>query len=61
MKDADLASLRILGGSAERDQAIVRQYLRGGYGKTVVFACDIEHANKLAKAMVRRGVNAPPR
>ncbi|WP_167546684.1 DEAD/DEAH box helicase [Stieleria maiorica] len=53
-------ALADLGNREDRNEKIVSTFLRGyGAGKfarTVIFACDVEHANKLAQQLSRRGV-----
>ncbi len=53
-------SLRQLAENGRRNEEIVRQYLGGAdkYGKTIVFACDITHADRLAKLFCDEGVAA---
>ena len=58
MRDADRASLGLLARAAKWNRKIVETYVEGDYGKTVVFACDVDHANKLAKAFEKAGVRA---
>lgn len=60
--DATPSSLRELAGNLRRNKAIVDHYLRHveKYGETIVFACDIEHANELAELFCRKGVPSRP-
>jgi superfamily II DNA or RNA helicase len=50
-------SLRQLAISQRRNKVIVDHYTQhqARYGKTIVFACDVAHANALATAFARRG------
>jgi superfamily II DNA or RNA helicase len=58
--DFDAGSLSELGRNRSRNQLVVDVYLRsrGVLGKTLVFACDIEHAKMLADMLVASGVRA---
>ena len=55
-------SLRQLAVNKRRNEEIVREYVRrtGDYGKTIVFACDITHAEHLSELFCERGVAAAP-
>ena len=55
-------SLRQLAGSKPRNRLIVDEYVRNApkYGKTIIFACDIQHAVALARLLVKAGVAARP-
>ena len=63
-KDGDFtdASLRGLAASSRRNRMIVQEYVDNAdrYGKTLVFACNIEHAELLAQLMAEEGVDARP-
>jgi hypothetical protein len=52
--------LRELARSDARNDAIVKHYLSnvGHYGKTIVFACDIDHVDRLAMLFIRNGIAA---
>ena len=52
------ASLRKLATSRVRNNLIVNEYCNNAdrYGKTVIFACDIPHANKLVSLLGDRGI-----
>jgi superfamily II DNA or RNA helicase len=56
--DVTAASLRALGAHAGRNRRIVGRYLEHAdrYGKTLVFACDVEHAEALALRFRAAGV-----
>ncbi|HEY3356152.1 MAG TPA: hypothetical protein VGQ83_23065, partial [Polyangia bacterium] len=58
--DVPQAALAHLGRDPARDAAIVEHWLRGAgrYGKSVVVACDHEHAERLARAFQGRGIAA---
>ena len=58
--DFDRASLSRLARSSRRNALIVETYVKGRerYGKTLIFACDIEHATQLAENLVESGVSA---
>ncbi|MDY0062626.1 MAG: amidoligase family protein [Myxococcota bacterium] len=58
--DFSSASLRELATDPRRNRQIVERYVRhqGDYGKTLVFACDIDHAEQLAASFQARGVAA---
>lgn len=60
--DITQASLQELAGDTERNNVIVRHYLDrvAVYGKTIVFACTVDHATKLAALFLARGVAARP-
>ena len=51
-------SIRELAMNPERNQRVIEHWVAnaGKYGKTIVFACFIEHADLLAKAFFRRGI-----
>ena len=55
-------SLRTLSRNEKRNDQIVEEYRSNAqeYGKTVIFACDIEHANLLARRLADEGVAARP-
>ncbi|MBZ4336553.1 helicase-related protein [Corallococcus sp. AS-1-12] len=55
-------SLRTLASHRKRNNFIVEHYVQhqARYGKTMLFACTIEHANTLATMLVGRGVPARP-
>lgn len=59
-KDVNRASLDELGRDQTRNQCIVDNYVKnaGKYGKTIVFACNIDHVNRLARMFVAHGVAA---
>ena len=63
-KDSDFtdASLRQLSTNDHRNRQIVQEYRdnAGCYGKTLVFACNIEHAELLAQLLAEAGVDARP-
>ena len=63
-KDGDFtdASLRELSTNNRRNRKIVQEYTDNAedYGKTLVFACNIEHAELLAQLMAEAGVDARP-
>ena len=54
------ASLDDLARDGVRNQLIVETYLgrREGYGKTILFACNVEHANELTDMLCRSSVHA---
>jgi superfamily II DNA or RNA helicase len=54
------SSLSELARSTQRNRCIVRTYLEGRarFGKTLMFACDIEHAEILAELLRDKGVAA---
>jgi ATP-dependent helicase IRC3 len=54
------SSLRVLATSDKRNRKIVDTYREHPYryGKTLVFACDIDHAEELARQFQKRGVAA---
>lgn len=56
--DVVAASLRELSTSETRNEKIVQTYLerRTDFGKTIVFACDVAHADALSSAFVDSGV-----
>lgn len=58
--DFDRASLGELARSTRRNALIVKTYIKGRhqYGKTLMFACDVEHATKLATLLKAKGVSA---
>ncbi|TNF32497.1 MAG: hypothetical protein EP329_09855 [Deltaproteobacteria bacterium] len=60
--DSDFSnvSLRVLAESAERNDAIIRTYAENAdeFRRTIVFACNIEHANELAERFSRDGFAA---
>ncbi len=58
--DVAPASLRVLGETQSRNRAIIQQFManRDKWGRTLVFACDIEHADVLAGDFVKAGVKA---
>jgi superfamily II DNA or RNA helicase len=60
--DVTQASLRELAGSRRRNEQIVSELVRdqASYGKTIVFACTVEHATKLAEMFNRAGLAARP-
>ncbi len=61
--DFSHSSLRKLAKSRRRNELIVEHYAKNArkYGKTIVFACNIDHANRLATLFNRReGVAARP-
>lgn len=41
-----------------RNKLIVDEYLRNSYGKTIVFACNTEHAYELEKCFKQKNINA---
>ncbi len=53
-------ALRELGGNNSRNRTIVEHWLanRERFGKTIVFACDLAHADALEKLFRARGVEA---
>ena len=55
-------SLRQLARSRKRNRMIVDEYVRNArkYAKTVIFACDIRHAELLARRLAEEGVAARP-
>ncbi|MFP2906325.1 helicase-related protein [Pyxidicoccus sp. 3LFB2] len=55
-------SLRSLAGHRKRNAFIVDHYVQHQqhYGKTILFACTVEHANTLASMLTARGVPARP-
>ncbi len=63
-KDGDFAdaSLRELSTNSRRNRMIVEEYTENAedYGKTLVFACNIDHAELLAQLMAEEGVDARP-
>ena len=63
-KDGDFtdASLRELSTNNRRNEQIVEEYRDNAerYGKTLVFACNIEHADLLAQLWAEAGVDARP-
>jgi hypothetical protein len=58
--DVTPGSLRELAISHERNQLVVSTYVarEHDYGKTIVFACNIRHADSLAEMFTARGVRA---
>src|SRR5690348_12761804 len=58
--DFDRRSLADLATSAPRNRLIARTYSDGAarFGKTLVFACDIDHAEALAELLRARGIAA---
>ena len=60
--DFTAASLRELSQSEVRNGMIVEAYRAKAseYGKTLVFACNIEHANELTRLMVNEGIAVRP-
>ena len=54
------ASLRQLAKSRARNKLIVDEYCSNAdrYGKTIIFACDIEHANALTRLLGKEGILA---
>lgn len=58
--DFDRASLSALASSPQRNRRIVTTYLRGKvrFGKTLMFACDIAHAETLTGLLRGRGIKA---
>jgi superfamily II DNA or RNA helicase len=56
--DVTAASLRELAQNRQRNQLIVQQYVRhpDRYGKTIVFACNVDHAQMLARDFAAAGV-----
>ena len=63
-KDSDFtdASLRELSTNRRRNRQIVQEYCDNAdrYGKTLMFACNIEHAELLAQLLAEAGVDARP-
>ncbi|KAA5543076.1 DEAD/DEAH box helicase [Roseiconus nitratireducens] len=59
-EDVSLRSLRELGNRTERNRLIVKTFLEGhhdgSYTRTVIFACDIAHANELNRKLSCQGV-----
>lgn len=55
-------ALSAIASTPGRDEEIVTRWLarRAQYGKTLVFACDAEHADRLARAFAAQGVGADP-
>ena len=53
-------SLRVLSKNSKRNRQIVYEYVDKAsfYGKTIFFACNIEHAELLAKELQKNGVTA---
>ena len=58
--DFTATSLRTLGGDRARNDLIVETYCaqRDEFDQTIVFACDIEHAEELSRKFQRRGIPA---
>jgi hypothetical protein len=58
--DVTEGSLRQLAMSGDRNRLVVSTYAAQAreYGKTIVFACNIAHADELAEMLVARGVRA---
>jgi superfamily II DNA or RNA helicase len=58
--DFDRTSLSELASSPRRNRCIVRTFLDGQarFGKTLMFACDIDHAETLAELLREKGVSA---
>ena len=58
--DFSAASLRELAESTERNEEIVKKYAQHAdeFRRTIVFACNIDHANELAGIFSRRGFAA---
>lgn len=58
--DFDTASLATLARSGSRNTRIVDRYVEGRaeFGKTLMFACDIQHAEALKRMLQQRGVSA---
>jgi superfamily II DNA or RNA helicase len=58
--DFDRASLATLARSTKRNRRIVETYTRDRkkFGKTLVFACDVEHADALRKMFQSEGIAA---
>lgn len=61
--DFELASLRKLGRNEKRNARIVEHYARNRekYGRTIVFACSIEHAELLARKFAAPPYGLPAR
>lgn len=55
-------SLQQLARNKRRNRMITRKYVDNAkrYGKTVIFACNIAHANKLAGKLTNKGIAARP-
>lgn len=53
-------SLEELASNPERNRLIVDHYIRGNYGKTILFACNVGHADRLARLLNEKGVTARP-
>jgi superfamily II DNA or RNA helicase len=53
-------SLRELAQDGQRNRLIVNHYVKNArkYGKAIVFACNVRHANRLAELFERNGVKA---
>lgn len=60
--DVRRESLKVLATNSERNRLIVKTYVEGQatWGKTLVFACNIAHADLLAQQLTAAGVPARP-
>ena len=60
--DVTRASLNELAENRRRNECIVEHYVQnaGRYGKTIVFACNINHVERLSDLFCRRGIAARP-
>jgi superfamily II DNA or RNA helicase len=60
--DVTQASLKDLAKDRRRNDLIIRQFLNNQqrYGKTIVFACTVEHATRLAELFSAQGIAARP-
>lgn len=60
--DFDANSLRVLGADQRRNIMIAEYYSQnaGKYGQTIIFACNIGHANQLVKTFSALGVAIAP-
>ena len=60
--DVTQASLKELAKDRRRNDLIVKQFLdhQQRYEKTIVFACTVEHATRLAELFVAKGIAARP-
>jgi superfamily II DNA or RNA helicase len=58
--DFDDATIEALATDSGRNASIVRHWAenRGTYGKTIMFACDIDHANELVRRLKAAGARA---
>jgi superfamily II DNA or RNA helicase len=61
-EDVTRASLEVLATNHRRNQCIVDHYAShaGRFGKTIVFACGVEHVNLLTNMFLHRGFTARP-